>query len=247
MADNTTTQKMWQSAVSSTANCLPLEVLEKMTEASAVDQKAADQKAAAHLSDCPNCQTELSLLKNFEASVPSADEGAAVAWIAAQLQRKQNTQVVKSAVARVSIWRAMFRVPYLAGAAALAVVLALAVSLHHSGNQEHPTKIGGGGSYGVSGFRAGAIHLKSPVGNLTQAPVEFRWEAFPGASSYSIELRDAIGTVLATKTTKQNVIVVTPEMKANMSSGKPLKWKITALDAAGNEIANSTGGDFKIN
>jgi hypothetical protein len=247
MADNTTNQKMWQSAVSSTADCLPLEVLEKMTEtSSAVDQKAADQKAAAHLTDCPNCQTELSLLKNFEASVPSADEGAAVAWIAAQLQRKQNAQVVKPAVARVSIWRAMFRVPYLAGVAALAVVLALGVSLHHSGNQENPAKIGGG-SDNVSGFRAGAIHLKSPVGNLPQAPVEFRWEAFPGASSYSIELRDAIGTVLATKTTKENVIVVTPEMKANMASGKPLKWKITALDAAGNEIANSTGGDFKIN
>jgi hypothetical protein len=36
-------------------------------------------------------------------------------------------------------------------------------------------------------------------------------------------------------------------MKSKMSSDKPLQWKITALDAAGNEIANSTGGDFKIN
>lgn len=68
-----------------------------------------------------------------------------------------------------------------------------------------------------------------------------------GASSYSIELKDAIGTVLATAQSKQNVLAVTPEMKANMLSGKPLKWKVTALDAAGNEIANSTGGDFKVN
>ena len=234
--------KTWQSAVSSTEDCLPLEVLERMTESS-----SADPKAAAHLASCPHCQTELSMLKSFEASVPSSDEGAAVAWIAARLGRNQNTQAVKPVVARVSFWRTMFRVPYLAGAAAMVVVLALGVSLHHAGNQEHPTKIGGVGGYGDSGFRTGAIHLKSPVGNLDQAPVEFRWDALPGASSYSIELRDAIGTVLASKTTKQTVIVVTPEMKANMSSGKPLKWKITALDAAGNEIANSTGGDFKIN
>jgi len=241
MAD-TQNLKMWQSAVSSTEDCLPLEVLERMTESS-----SADPKAAAHLESCPHCQNELSMLKSFEASVPSAGEGAAVAWIATQLERKQNTQVVKPVVARVSFWRTMFRVPYLAGAAAMVVVLALGVSLHHSSSDRDGISKIGSGDHNSSGFRTGAIHLKSPVGNLDQAPAEFRWEALPGASSYSIELRDAIGTVLASKTTRQTVIVVTPEMKANMSSGKPLKWKITALDAAGNEIANSTGGDFKIN
>ena len=241
MADNTKTLKMWQSAVSSTEDCLPLEVLERMTESS-----SAEPKAAAHLADCPRCQTELSMLKSFESSVPAEGEGAAVAWIAAQLQRKQNAQSVKPVVARVSFWRSMFRVPYLAGAAALAVVLALGVSLHNAGNQEGPARVGRG-SYNHNDFRAGAIHLKSPIGDLNQAPAEFRWEAMNGASSYSIELKDAIGTVLATAQSKQNVLAVTPEMKANMLSGKPLKWKVTALDAAGNEIANSTGGDFKVN
>jgi hypothetical protein len=36
-------------------------------------------------------------------------------------------------------------------------------------------------------------------------------------------------------------------MKANMVSGKPMKWKVTALDENGKEMANSSGGDFKIN
>jgi hypothetical protein len=233
--------KMWQSAVSSTEDCLPLEVLERMTENS-----TADQKAAAHLTECPHCQTELSLLKNFEASVPSADEGAAVAWIAAQLERKQNTPVAKPAVARVSFWRSMFRVPYLAGAAALAVVLALGVSLHHSSNHDGISTIGQG-SYGANDFRTGGIHFLSPVGELNQAPSEFRWEAFTGASSYTVELRDAIGTVLASTQTKKNVLIITPEIKAKMTSGKPLNWKVTALNASGKEIANSTGGDFKVN
>jgi hypothetical protein len=242
MADHTKTLKIWQSAVSSTEDCLPLEVLERMTESS-----SADPKAAAHLESCPHCQTELSMLKSFEASVPSADEGAAVAWIATQLERKQNTQVVKPAVARVSFWRTMFRAPYLAGAAAMIVVLALGVSLHHSSSDQNGLSKIGGGDHSSSEFRNGAIHFLSPVGDLNQAPSEFRWEALPGASSYTVEMRDAIGTMLASTHTKQNSIAVTQAMKANMTQGKPLKWKVTALDASGKEIANSTGGDFKIN
>lgn len=240
MAD-TQNLKTWQSAVGLTEECLPLEVLERMTENS-----TADAKASAHLAECPHCQTELSLLKNFEASVPSANEGAAVAWIVAQLERKQNKQVAKPAVARVSFWRSMFRVPYMAGAAALAVVLALGISLHHSSNHDGISSIGSG-SIGSSDFRAGGIHFLSPVGELNQTPSEFRWEAFTGASSYTIELRDAIGTVLASTQTKKNVLIITPEIKAKMTEGKPLNWKVTALDASGKEIANSTGGDFKIN
>ena len=141
-------------------------------------------------------------------------------------------------------WRTMFRVPYLAGAAALAAVLVLGISLYH-GSPEGPGKIGGG-TYGKSPFRSGAIHLVSPVGDLAQAPAEFRWDAVSGASSYPVELKDVAGMTLASAKSTQNVLPVTPEMKANMSSGKPLSWKVTALDAAGNAVADSSGESFKI-
>lgn len=238
MADNTKTQQIWHKAASATQDCLPLEVLERMTESS-----SADPKAAAHLAECAHCQTELSMLKSFEASVPSANEGAAVAWIAAQLERNQNAPVAKPAVARVPFWRTMFRVPYLAGAAALAAVLVLGISLYH-GNQEGPPKIGPGIGHG--NLRSGAIHLVSPVGDLTQAPAEFRWDAVTGASSYTVELKDVAGVTLASAKSTQNVLPVTPEMRANMSSGKPLTWKVIALDASGNTVADSSGGNFKI-
>src|SRR6478672_672483 len=90
MADNKNNLKMWQAAASATDECLPLEVLERMTESN-----SADPKAAAHLAECVHCQTELSMLKSFEASVPSTEEGAAVAWIAAQLERKQNASLIQ--------------------------------------------------------------------------------------------------------------------------------------------------------
>ncbi|HEX3093091.1 MAG TPA: hypothetical protein VHW72_10745 [Candidatus Angelobacter sp.] len=237
MADNTNTVKIWQEAAAETKDCLPLEVLEQM-----MDNTSRDAKAAAHLAGCAHCQTELAMLKSFEQSTPTAEEGAAVAWIAAQLERQQNASVAQQKIAKVPFWRAMFRVPYLAGAAALAAVLILGVSLYH-GSSDGPSKINPG--IGSGPFR-GAIHLVSPIADQNNTPAEFRWEAVQGASSYRIELKDVAGITLATAKSAQNVLQVTPEMKTNMISGKPLKWTVTAMNADGKEIANSSTEQFKI-
>jgi hypothetical protein len=238
MADNTKTVKMWQEAASATEACLPLEVLERM-----VDNTSRDAKAAAHLAGCAHCQTELAMLKNFEQSTPSADEGAAVAWIAAQLERRQSAPVAQQKAATIPFWRTMFRVPYLAGAAALAAVLVLGISLYH-GNSDGPAKINPG--IGSGQFRSGSIHLLSPISDQNSAPAEFRWDAVPGAASYTVELKDVAGITLATASSTQNVLPVTPEMKAVMISGKPLKWQVTAMDSTGKEIANSGTEQFKV-
>jgi hypothetical protein len=238
MADNTKTVKMWQEAASATTECLPLEVLERMTE-----NVSADPKAAAHLAGCAHCQTELAMLKNFEQSTPSADEGAAVAWIAAQLERQQNAPVAQQKIARVPFWRTMFRVPYLAGAAALAAVLILGISLYH-GSSDGPGKINPG--LGSGQFRSGSIHLVSPIADQNSEPTEFRWDAVQGASSYTVELKDVAGITLESAKSSQNMLPVTPEMKACMVPGKPLKWSVTALDANGKAIANSSAEQFKV-
>jgi hypothetical protein len=238
MADNTKTLKMWQEAAAETKECLPLETLERM-----VDSPSRDAKAAAHLAGCAHCQTELAMLKNFEQSTPSADEGAAVAWIAAQLQRQQNASSAQQKVVRVPFWRMMFRVPYMAGAAALAAVLIFGISLYH-GSSDGPGKLNPGLGNGT--FRSGSIHLVSPITEQSAPPAEFLWDAVQGASSYTVELKDVAGITLATAKSTTNVLPVTPEMKANMVSGKPLKWKVTALDAAGNQIANSGTEQFKV-
>lgn len=237
MADNTKTAKIWQEAAAATKECLPLETLEQM-----MDNSSRDAKAAGHLAGCAHCQTELAMLKSFEQSTPSADEGAAVAWIAAQLERRQSAPVAQQKAAAVPFWRTMFRIPYLAGAAALAAVLIVGISLYH-GNADGPGRINPG--LGSGQFR-GSIHLVSPIADQTSAPAEFHWDAVQGASSYTLELKDVAGITLATAKSSQNVLAVTPEMRANMISGKPLKWKVTALDANGKEIANSSTEQFKV-
>jgi hypothetical protein len=236
MAD-TNQLKTWQEAAGASKDCLPLEVLERFTESGPVDAKAA-----AHLESCAHCQTELSMLKDFEAATPTADEGAAVAWISAQLERQPlGATTIPATTARVSFWRNLFRVPYLAGAAALAAVLVLAISLYHP---EHPPTVGGPGNIGV--FRSGEVKLVSPIGDLNQAPSEFRWEAVPDAASYKVELTDAVNIPLASATSAQPQMQPTPEMKAAMQAHMPIKWKVTALDASGKNIAESSGGSFKI-
>jgi hypothetical protein len=208
-----------------------------------VDNTSRDAKAAAHLAGCAHCQTELAMLKSFEQSTPSADEGAAVAWIAAQLERRQNAPVAQQKVASVPFWRTMFRVPYMAGAAALAAVLIFGISLYH-GNSDGPGKLNPG--IGSGQFRSGAIHLVSPIADQPITPAEFRWDAVQGAASYTVELKDVAGITLATAKSSQNVLPVTPKMKASMISGKPLKWRVTAMDANGTEIANSSLEQFKV-
>lgn len=237
MAD-TNNLKTWQEAAAASKDCLPLEVLERFTESAPVDAKAA-----THLDSCAHCQTELSMLKNFEQAAPSADEGAAVAWIATQLQRQQGSPAKPASVARVSFWRNMFRVPYLAGAAALAAVLVLAISLYHPESGKPRV---GGPQTGISVFRSGEVKLLGPAGDLTQAPTEFRWEAVQGAASYRVELTDALDKPLASATSAQPQMQTTPEMRAAMQARMPIKWKVTALDASGKSIAESSGGSFKI-
>jgi len=238
MADNTNTAKIWQEAAAETKDCLPLETLEQM-----MDNRSRDAKAQAHLAGCAHCQTELAMLKSFEQSTPSADEGAAVAWIAAQLERQQSAPAAQQKAARVPFWRTMFRVPYMAGAAALAAVLIVGISLYH-GNSDGPGRLNPG--VGSGNFRSGAIHLVSPIADQTSAPTEFHWDAVQGASSYTVELKDVAGITLATAKSSQNSLPITSDMRAAMISGKPLKWKVTAMDANGKEIANSSMEQFKV-
>jgi hypothetical protein len=241
MADNITSGRMWKDAASATEDCLLLDVLGRMME-----NAPADPKTAAHLAGCPHCHTELTMLKNFETSAAGADEGAAVVWVAAQLQRQQSGPARQSAALPVlPFWRSLFRMPYLAAAAAAAIVLALGVSLYSPGiPADGPRRVTNPQGIGV--YRASAVHLESPSGNLAQAPAEFRWEAYPGAASYTVEITDVLGTVLSSAQSTQTSLATSPNMQANIWPGKPLKWKVTARDASGKAIADSSAQGFKV-
>src|SRR5437660_1396761 len=103
MSTEPDTRKIWQQAMAPSGDCLSLETLERMTEPGSASQQP---KAARHLAECLHCQTELEMLKRFEAAEPLENEGAAVAWIAARLQRTGLSPAASAP--RVSFWRSLF-------------------------------------------------------------------------------------------------------------------------------------------
>lgn len=234
MAGNTHNANIWQEAVAATKDCPTLEVLERVMEKS-----SSDPKAAAHVAECPHCQSEMAMLQSFESSIPSENEGAAVAWIAAQLERNQKAPAAQSSAKVIPFWRAMFRLPYMAAAAALVVAITLGVSLYHSDNGQPIIHVPQSGIY-----RGGDIKLTTPS-DLSQAPNQLTWEAVPGASGYSVEVDDVTGDKIWESKSTTNSINLDPGVKAKMVPGKPLKWTVTAVDANGKDLATGKG-NFRV-
>lgn len=248
--------KLWREAVSATSDCPSLDVLEKiMDSASRVSSNEAasneaasndaaktatvDVKTVAHVRQCPHCQSEISMLRSFESATPSRDEGAAVAWIAAQLERNQQTRGGSQQKQRASVvasWRNFFRVPYMAAAAALVLAAALGISLYVSENSRPAFN----SNYGASPMRSGSIRLTGPSGELAQVPSQFTWEAWPGAAGYSVKLTgmDMDHTLVWQGSSSQNSLALSPEVKALIRPGKPLELTVTALDSAGRPLAS---------
>lgn len=261
--------KLWREAVSATSDCPSIDVLEKIMDSASplssneasrneaassegVSDTAASNAAArhdvargeaaktlAHVRQCPHCQAEIAMLRSFESATPSANEGAAVAWIAAQLERNQQTRggsQQKQRSRSVASWRNFFRIPYMAAAAALVLAAALGISLYVSENSRPTFNT----NYGVSPMRSGSIRLTGPSGDIAQAPSQFTWEAWPNAASYNVKLTgiDMDHTLVWQGASSQNSLTLSPEVKALIRPGKPLELTVTALDSAGHPLAS---------
>jgi hypothetical protein len=230
MAANNNNPKIWQDAVSATKDCPGIEVLEQVMEGS-----AQDPRTRKHVSTCPHCQSEMAMLRRFEYGEASPEEGAAVAWIAAQLERNQSSAAAKPARQAIPFWRSLFRVPYMAAAAAVIVAATLGISLYV--NEDFKPVI----DHNISGspLRSGQIRLTAPTGDLSQPPDQLSWEPVAGAARYSIVINalDIDHTVVWQGESSLNALTVGPDLRSKIRPGKPLAWKVTALDSSGKELA----------
>src|SRR5436309_2196510 len=78
-----------KAALAATPECLDVTQLDKLTD--------EQTHRHPHVSKCVRCQSELAMLRSFESDEPIAGEGAAVAWVSAQLERRKE-QVTGAAV-----------------------------------------------------------------------------------------------------------------------------------------------------
>lgn len=241
MIENQNNIKAWRDAVSTGQDCLSPEDLHALL------QKNGSEENRRHVTDCPHCQAELAMIASFESpeslGETVGDQRGDIAWIVSRLQAQPKT-IAFPPQGRRAAWRSFLRLPYIAATAAAALVMSLGISLYIF---EHPQKPVLTADVSRSQpLRSLAVQLTAPSGSLEKPPESFQWERFSGARSYSVELLEVDGSVLWTGRSEQEILPISSDLKAKMRPGKPLSWKVTALDSSGKAIAGSNAEHFMV-
>jgi hypothetical protein len=197
-----------------------------------------DEKAHVHA--CARCEAELALWRQFTESNPTADEGAAVSWIVAELHRRRAAPraAEESAAAvrrRVRVgWRSLMGV-----AAALAVIVIGYFAWDPEPRIGAPTP-------GEQVYRTTTVDVIGPTGDVPQPPTELAWTAVDGAVAYDVRVLEIDSTVLWRSSSASPRIALPEFVITQMVPGKTLLWQVSALDRAGATIAESGTQRFRI-
>ncbi len=227
-------------AVSRTAECLSMEQLERVIETG----EATDPAQRNHLLECLFCQTELSMLRTFLTAEAQPDEGAAAAWIASQLEKRGVAgTAARSTPAAFPWWSRVFGLRSILAASALAVLLfAITVLRHEPKEPELQARLSAGGSIS----RSQQVMTVSPKGDLQTQPSEFQWKPFPGAAAYVVDVMEIDGGNIWSERSSAASIQVPSDVRRRIIPAKTLMWKVTALDAAGKNLAESSVERFRL-
>jgi hypothetical protein len=237
-------REVLKTALTPTPNCLSPEQLEGMADSA--------EQSHPHLKQCPRCQTELALLRSFQSDAPLPGEGAAVAWISSQTERR--LQLAQNGIAqgrakrepRPSIWdyllgrgKAGLLIP--AGAVLVAIIAGLIV-LRPA--KEPDLRAGLGNQAPV--FRSQQVEIIGPSGELQKPPTILQWQAYPGADAYKVTVLEIDHSPLWTANSKQTQINIPESLRAMMRPNKPILWQVTAVDPQGNPVATSQFYRFSV-
>jgi hypothetical protein len=192
-----------------------------------------------HLSGCVRCQTEQALWREFDGAQPSADEGAAVEWIVAELARRRRPSG-SSAGSRQFVW---LRPPVRVWASALAAVV-VATAVGYVAWDREPTVRAPQGA--EQNYRAANLQLVSPVGDVAAAPQRLEWAVVAGAVSYDVELLEVDRTVRWRTATATAGMEIPPEVAGIMLPRKTVLWQVRARDLSNRVIAESGLQRFRV-
>lgn len=208
-------------------DCIPLERL----------GEARTDGERAHLESCARCQAELALWHEFEASTPSADDGAAVRWIAAETARRRAP--APSPAGRVLAW---WRRP---GFAAAMATLVLVVTAGYLLWDPEPL-VRSRQDAGSQVYRSAGVQATAPLGDVATAPRELRWTPVGGAASYDVGVLEVDRTALWTGSTSGSRIDIPAAVSALFVPGKTILWEVKALDGSRGVIGESGPQQFRV-
>ncbi|MBA3912445.1 MAG: hypothetical protein H0X25_00970 [Acidobacteriales bacterium] len=241
-----TDRETLKSALMRTAGCLTPEQLER-----AMDGEDSEHP---HLATCVRCQSELTLLKSFHSEERLDDEGAAVAWVNAQLesrlpQIKGARSDARSAGQSHSApgWiRSLFSGQRLRMLVPASVVLAIvaAGALFMQEKNAPELKAGLPGREAV--YRSGSVAVVRPVGELSEPPSVLEWRPYPGATHYQAAVMEVDQSVLWSTESIASKVTIPSSVRAKLLPGKTVLWRVKALDAQGRTLATSETERMKV-
>jgi hypothetical protein len=225
-----------KQALNAKDDCLTPQELEKL---------AADASAShPHVAECAHCESELAMLRMFESSEPLPGEGAGVAWISARLEQRldqiKNPRKAAKASAPSSSWFGnLFGTAgarWLLPVAAILIVGATSLVLMQRSQEPQLTADAGNGP---AIYRSQEVAVIGPSGEMAEAPKTLQWKGFPGAISYKVAITEVDEAPLWSVETKTHDVTIPNAIRGRMLPGKPVLWKVTALDSQGRILAVS--------
>jgi hypothetical protein len=181
------------------------------------------ERVIGHLADCDQCRKALSMMAAADTSDTPAPAITAVEAVPLGYDAR------KAAPER-SRWAAWLRPAYALGAAAVLVLAFVWVRM--------PDRAGNDNA-----VRSTELLALAPSG--ATGAIEFRWESPFEAARYRISVRDARGVLISSVDATGSPLAASPELRARLVAGGEYTWQVTALDRAGEAIAESRPTGFR--
>jgi hypothetical protein len=224
--------------------CLSAEELERVLENPVVEHP--------HVATCARCQAELALLREFEASKPLPDEGAAVTWIASEMERRLEQirrpgSATQQSSPEVASWfTRIFRTGSMRWLLPVTAIALMAITSVIVGRLRKEPRLQANLGSGTSIYRSQQLDVVSPVGELSSAPKELQWKAVDKAAKYKVDVMEVDHALLWSSETNYTFVTIPALTQAKMLPGKPVLWQVTALDNQGRVLAVSQVQRFSV-
>jgi hypothetical protein len=230
-----------KAALAPGAECLPVEELGRYVDGTLPPAEHA--AAAAHIRSCINCRAELTLLQAITSNPIRPDEGDVVRNGVGQLERHavvaRNVRTIES----TGRWW-LPSTPRLAALVAIVLLTLVAGRLYEADTAAPllPSAVRTDDEVA----RSQTVAVRTPLGDLRDAPQRLEWRAVNRAVRYQARLFEVDRREVWSVSTAGTAIELPPAVRALSVPLKTLLWEVTAYDTSGTAIASSGAQAFRV-
>lgn len=250
MANNPLSERdQLKSALGRRADCLSAFELERY-----LSNRVDEGRRAAilgHLKACPACETEMMLLSEFQRAELRPEEAEAVRWIAARLEQR-SPEIFGRADASLSRsvatprWKLIFSIPSPRAAALVFASLLVVISAGLFLRRSYEPTLNPNPPAAGEVMRSQAIEILGPVGDLSGAPSELKWQPVRAAAKYEVRLMEVDRSELWKAETESTVLTLPADVREKLLPKRTIAWEVTARSAAGSVLASSGVQQFRV-